>query len=96
MMAGRKIILTPYTTKQGDFDLDYWQRSGNHKILERINRLVEASLSSPEAGIGKPEKLRFQDSEVYSRRIDSQHRLIYRVEGDKLVILSARFHYDDK
>ncbi len=96
MMAGRKIILTPYTTKQADIDLEYWQRSGNHKILERINRLVEASLSSPETGIGKPEKLRFQDSEVYSRRIDSQHRLIYRVEGDKLVILSARFHYDDK
>lgn len=95
-MAGRKITLTPYTTKQADQDLIYWQRSGNHKILERINRLIEVSLSSPDTGIGKPEKLRFQDSEVYSRRIDSQHRLIYRVEGDKLVILSARFHYDDK
>ncbi len=74
-------------------DLDYWRNSGNQKKLDRINALIANSLESPFVGIGAPEQLRFQDQDTYSRRIDKTHRLVYRVEGKKLVIISARFHY---
>ena len=46
--------------------------------------------------MGKPERLKFHHLETYSRRIDRIHRLVYRVENEKIVILAARFHYTDK
>ena len=50
--------------------------------------------SDPFTGIGVPEQLRFHDQATYSRRIDKTHRLVYRVDGKALVIISARFHYE--
>ena len=95
-MAGKKAALIPHSTGQADADLTYWQNSGNQKILIRINELIKAACETPSAGIGKPERLKFEGGETYSRRINKQHRLVYRVEGDRLIILAARFHYDDK
>lgn len=96
MMAAKQERLTPRTTDQADIDLTYWQQSGNQKMIDRINRLISAACENPFQGIGKPERLKFEGGETYSRRINKQHRLVYRVEGKHLIILAARFHYLDR
>lgn len=95
-MPKRKLPLELHATEQAHLDLDYWKKSGNQKIVERINKLISAALADPANGIGKPERLRFHTIETYSRRIDRTHRLIYQVQEGRLVILAARFHYHDK
>jgi toxin YoeB len=92
-VAPRKRVLGVQSTKQGDLDLIYWQRSGNLKVVERINKLIESAMENPGSGIGKPERLKFYEVETYSRRIDRTHRLVYQVRGDTLIVISARFHY---
>jgi toxin YoeB len=80
-------------TKHGWDDYLFWQ-STNRAQLKRINRLIEDALRDPETGIGKPEKLKHALQGAWSRRIDQEHRLVYLVDGDDLVILPARYHYD--
>lgn len=74
-------------------DIFFWEESGNKRALKKIYALIADCLKTPYSGIGSPEQLRYQDSDTYSRRIDRVNRLVYRVEGDSLVILSARYHY---
>lgn len=62
-------------------------------MLRRLNRLIEDCIRSPFTGIGKPEPLRDDFSGWWSRRIDEEHRLVYRMEDDALVIAQCRFHY---
>ena len=81
-------------TERASRDISYWSQSGNKKKVERINALIASCLLDPYSGIGVPEQLRFKDEATYSRRIDKTHRLVYRVEGQNLVIISARFHYE--
>ena len=81
-------------TERARQDLEYWLRSGNAKKIERINALIQSCLADPLTGIGVPEQLRFHDQATYSRRIDKTHRLVYRVDGKALIIISARFHYE--
>ena len=85
-----QVLMTPRASQ----DLNYWAESGNQKILDRINSLIESCLENPLTGIGVPEQLRFKDEATYSRRIDKTHRLVYRVDGQSLIIISARFHYE--
>ena len=85
-----------YVTPNAETDLNYWKTSGNQKILERIYSLISSALETPQSGIGKPKRLKFEGGETYSRRINQQHRLVYRIEGERLIILAARFHYGDK
>lgn len=92
-MAPKRKILRVESTKQADLDLTYWQGSGNLKVLVRINKLIEAAMDNPAAGIGKPERLKFYEVETYSRRIDRTHRLVYQVHEGTLILISARFHY---
>jgi toxin YoeB len=75
-------------------DYLYWQET-DRKILVRVNEVIRDTLRNPFAGIGKPEPLRNNLKGWWSRRITSEHRLIYRVEGDSLLIMQCRFHYDD-
>ena len=70
----------------------YWL-SADRQNLKRINRLIDDALRDPTSGIGKPEPLRHMLAGVWSRRITEEHRLVYLVDGDDLVILQARFHY---
>jgi toxin YoeB len=84
----KSFVLLP----QAEKDLDHWRRS-NPKKLDRIRELIEASMIDPENGIGKPERLRYLKQETFSRRIDGQHRMIYSVEGDRLIIKQLRYHY---
>lgn len=73
-------------------DYLYWQTT-DKKILKRINDLIKDCLRTPFSGIGKPEPLKGKYAGYWSRRIDSEHRLVYAVSGDKLFILQCRYHY---
>jgi toxin YoeB len=72
---------------------DYTSWAGDRKVLLRINRLLDEAVRDPGAGAGKPERLRGDLSGCWSRRIDQEHRLVYTVRGDDLVVLQVRYHY---
>ena len=75
-------------------DYLYWQQT-NKKVLKRINLLINDIRRNPEDanGIGKPERLRGNLSGYISRRITDEHRLVYKIDGDYLIIAQCRFHY---
>ncbi|ARN78815.1 toxin YoeB [Nonlabens spongiae] len=73
-------------------DYLYWQKI-DRKILKRINELVKICSRTPFEGIGKPEALRGDLSGYWSRRITSEHRLVYKYYDDSLLIASCRYHY---
>lgn len=79
-------------TDHGWDDYVHWQTTDRH-TLKRINRLIDDALRDPTDGIGKPEPLKYGITGAWSRRITEEHRLVYRVDGDDLVVLQARFHY---
>ena len=70
-----------------------WQKTDKKK-LKRINDLIKDISRNPFEGIGKPEPLKPKYAGFWSRRIDEQHGLIYRVEEDEIQIAKCRFHYD--
>ena len=74
-------------------DYLYWQKT-DRKILKRINRLIDEIQRSPLEGIGKPEKLRHTLSDYWSRRINSEHRIVYRYMDGVLLIAQLRYHYE--
>ncbi|MDM8522897.1 Txe/YoeB family addiction module toxin [Desulfococcaceae bacterium HSG8] len=71
-----------------------WFQKNNRKLLKRINNFVKEIKRSPFEGTGKPEPLKADLSGYWSRRINSEHRLVYGVSEDKLTIISCRFHYE--
>lgn len=73
-------------------DYLYWQRT-DPKILKRINALIREAARTPHSGTGKPEPLKHALSGSWSRRITEEHRLVYRIEEDFLVLLQCRYHY---
>lgn len=84
-----KVIYLP----RAQADLLYWKKSGNKGIQQRISKLIESILGSPFEGIGKPEALKHDYTGWWSRRINDEHRLVYRVDGPKITIAQMRFHY---
>ena len=74
-------------------DYLYWQKTDKKK-LQRINELLKDIARQPYDGIGKPEPLKHQLAGFWSRRIDEEHRLIYTVRGDEILIAKCRYHYD--
>jgi toxin YoeB len=79
-------------TGQAKEDIAYWNKQ-NTPIAQRIFRLIENALETPFSGLGKPEPLKHSLQGYWSRRINNEHRLVYRVADDTLVIVSCRFHY---
>lgn len=73
-------------------DYIYWQEN-DKKILKRINDLIKAITREPFEGVGEPEPLRFNWSGFWSRRINREHRLVYMVENDAILIAQCRYHY---
>jgi len=73
-------------------DYLYWQES-DKKVLKRINELIKAIRQEPFKGIGDPEPLKFNWSGFWSRRINREHRLVYMVENDSILIAQCRYHY---
>jgi toxin YoeB len=84
--------LTWRTNRYSDYL--HWQEH-DRKILQRVNDVIRDALRNPFTGIGKPEPLRNNLKGWWSRRITGEHRLIYKVEGESLLIMQCRFHYDD-
>jgi len=74
-------------------DYLYWQKN-DKKILSKINSLLKEISRDPFKGTGKPEPLKFKYKGFWSRRIDAEHRLIYRIKDDEILIAKCRFHYD--
>lgn len=74
-------------------DYLYWQATDKKK-LKRIDELLKDIARNPHTGTGKPEPLKFKYSGFWSRRIDEEHRLIYRVGGEEIMIAKCRFHCD--
>lgn len=73
-------------------DLRYWVETDRNTAL-RIFQLIEAVLRDPFRGVGKPEPLRYVLAGAWSRRITLEHRLVYRVSGNRVDFLQARYHY---
>mgnify|MGYP003465561136 CR=1 FL=1 len=73
-------------------DYLYWQKT-DKKILNRINLLVNAITRDPFEGIGKPEPLKHALSGYWSRRINDEHRIVYRVADGAVFIAQLRYHY---
>ncbi len=74
-------------------DLIYWKEN-NPKMLKRINELLHSIRKTPYSGIGKPEALKYELSGYWSRRINREHRLLYKVEDSYIGIYALRYHYD--
>lgn len=73
-------------------DYLFWQRH-DKRILKRINLLISDIQRDPFTGIGKPEPLKHQFTGFWSRRIDDEHRLVYTLLDDELIIIQCRYHY---
>ena len=73
-------------------DYLYWQTQ-DKKILKRINQLIKDIDRNGYEGIGKPEPLKYELQGYWSRRIDDEHRLVYRIVDNNIEIVSCRFHY---
>lgn len=74
-------------------DYLYWQKT-NKKNLKKINELLKDISRTPFTGLGKPEAFKHKYQGYWSRRIDKEHRLIYRVTEEEVLIAKCRFHYD--
>ena len=73
-------------------DYLYWQQQ-DKKILKKINRLIKEIQREPFEGIGEPEPLKYNWSGYWSRRITIEHRLVYKIADDALLIAQCRYHY---
>ncbi|HVP54890.1 MAG TPA: Txe/YoeB family addiction module toxin [Candidatus Eisenbacteria bacterium] len=73
-------------------DLEFWIKT-DRKIALRVMELVEAVMRDPFQGVGKPEPLKHQLSGCCSRRINPEHRLVYKVRVSRIDFLQARYHY---
>lgn len=73
-------------------DYLYWQKA-DKKTLKRINALIKDIKRAPFAGLGKPEPLKYQWTGYWSRRVDTEHRLVYKATDDAIIIVQCRYHY---
>ena len=71
----------------------YWQKT-DQSMITRINRLIKDIQREPYTGIGKPEPLKHGLSGYWSRRINDEHRIVFKVEGDQIFIAQLRYHYE--
>ena len=73
-------------------DYEYWQRASKEKV-KQIGKLIKAIKRDPFKGIGKPEPLKHDLAGYWSRRIDQEHRLVYEIQDDAIIIVQCRYHY---
>jgi toxin YoeB len=89
-----KLIVQP----EAEIHLAAHIKAGNKILLKKIYKLFEELIEHPETGTGKPEKLKYQQTEVWSRRIDEKHRMKYIIHNDRVIVfvISLWGHYGDK
>ncbi|MEE2059562.1 Txe/YoeB family addiction module toxin [Rhodococcus artemisiae] len=73
-------------------DYTHWL-TADRRVLTKVNDLIKDIKRLPYEGIGKPERLRHMEGNVWSRRITHEHRLVYVVDADTVIIQQARYHY---
>jgi toxin YoeB len=79
-------------TEHGWEEYEYWQHN-DPRMIKKIGALIRECRRTPYFGTGKPEALRGNWSGWWSRRITDEHRLVYRIEGEELIIAQCRWHY---
>ncbi len=81
--------------EQAQKDIAFWKKSGNKAVMNKISVLLRDISEHPYTGIGKPEPLKYELTGKWSRRINSEHRIIYSVQEDiaSVYIYSMRYHY---
>ncbi len=84
-----EIVFSPNALQQ----LQYWKKSGNKKVIEKIDSLLKEIQVTPFEGTGKPEPLKHHWSGYWSRRITAVDRLVYKVENETILIAQLRYHY---
>lgn len=91
----KPVVVTriPGFSSQFKEDLAWWFKHDFQKA-SKILDLVTAVMQDPFAGIGKPEPLKYMEANIWSRRIDLEHRLVYRVENFQIDFLGCRYHYE--
>jgi toxin YoeB len=82
-----EVVLMPTALE----DVEFWKKSGNIQIQKRISALLEAMSVNTYEGTGKPEKLKY---EYWSRRINTEHRIVYTAVNSKVYIIACRYHYN--
>lgn len=75
-------------------DIIYWKKAKNKAIQDKITLLIEAIIINPFTGIGKPEALKSNRKGYWSRRINLEHRIIYKVEKNRIIFASLKGHYE--
>ena len=83
---------------QAEKEREYWKKSGNKAIMNKITSLLKDIAEHPYTGIGKPEPLKYELAGYWSRRINSEHRIVYSVDEEvvRVYVLSMRYHYAGK
>lgn len=84
--------MTIQFTEEAWKDFEWFLDNDKH-LVKRIRILLKDMLRNPVEGIGRPEKLRFDLSGCWSRRISEEHRLVYQIEKDAIIVISCRYHY---
>ncbi len=85
-------MIISFTTKSWE-DYNLWEKE-NKKVFKKLQRLIKETLRNPFDGIGKPEPLKNNLSGYWSKRINDEHRLVYKIEENQLIIISCKYHYD--
>ena len=73
-------------------DYLYWQKQ-DRRMVDRINKLIRETHREPFSGVGKPEPLKHALAGFWSRRINEEHRMVYKIEGEALLLAQLRYHY---
>jgi toxin YoeB len=81
-----------YFDPKAERHYSFWEQH-DKKILEKIDNLIDDILKTPFEGLGKPEPLKHQLKGFWSRRINKEHRLVYQVTDNSIIVISCRFHY---
>ena len=92
-MPAPKELTAYFLADPAKADLKFWKRN-NPATINRIAKLIDAIMDNPYVGIGKPKPLKYSLEGYWSRRIDSEHRIIYRITGRTLEIIALRGHYE--
>lgn len=87
-------VWSPIFTSTFRKHLLWWARQDKKKI-DKILDLVEVTCEQPFKGIRKPEPLKYINADLWSRRINLEHRLVYRISGNRIYFLQCRYHYDN-
>jgi toxin YoeB len=80
-------------SERADHDIESFKKSGNKALLVKLSKLLRELMENPIEGTGKPAQLKHHLNGLYSRRINQEHRLVYRIENNIVYILSVRGHY---